>query len=540
MRKLLLLLAIAACAIGLAACGGSESAGGGKGGTLRMGIAGTTVESLNPFVGQSSLSLMTYRVLYPHLVEYDKQNKIVDGFATSTKLAKNNLVWTLKTHPGAKWSDGKPLTAADAAWTINTIVKFQKGPAAQLGSYVEGIASAAAPNPDTLVVKLSKPTGTLLNSLANLPVLPEHVWKQYAAGTGAELKTFANANPVGGGSFLVSSFTQNQSILFERNPDYYGTPAKLAAAGFVFFQNVDAMTNAIQSGEIEVALDLAPTTMKTLEGNGAIKVMSTPGFDTVLLGINSNPARTTHPELRDRAFREALALGIDRKKIAETVTLGTGGTTESFLPENNPFYDKSIGPVRYDPRKADELLDGLGFKRGSNGIREVDGKPMNYKLIFGNTTTGAPLVVNLIVNEMKKLGIGVEAVEMDPAAYTAAINAGNYTKFDFSVDDYGPDFEPTHYLALPTCGQFGAENETGYCTKEYDKLYDEQNSDRPEEREATIDKMQQVLLRDRPLIPIYSAPTIMAVRNNVKGVEPSPITILDYESAQWLNEATVE
>jgi peptide/nickel transport system substrate-binding protein len=542
MRKsLAILLAIAACVAGIMGCGGSGSSdGGGEGGTLRMGITGTTVESLNPFVGQSSLSLMTYRLLYPHVVEYDKQNKIADAFATSKDLAGDNLTWTFKTQPNAKWSDGQPLTAADAAWTINTIVKYQKGPAAQLGSYVEGIASASAPNPDTLEVKLAKPTGTLLNSLANIPILPQHVWEQYARGTGAQLKTFPNSDPVGGGSFLVSSFIRNQSILMERNPDYYGTPAKLAAAGFVFYQNTDGMVNAIESGEIDVALDVAPTTIKTLEGNSAVKVLSTPGFDTILLGINSNPDKATNPELRNLKLREALALGIDRQKISDTVTLGTGGTTESFLPTNNPYYDKSIGEVEYDPEKANQILDELGYTKNSSGIREVEGRPMSYKMIFGNTTTGAPLVVNLIVNEMKKLGIEAKAVEMDPAAYTAAINADDYTKFDFSVDDYGPDFEPTHYLALPTCGQFGAENETGYCTKEYDKLYAEQATERPEEREATIDKMQQVLLRDRPLIPIYSAPTVMAVRDNVSGVEPSPITILDYESAQWLNEATVK
>src|SRR4051812_21307219 len=151
MRKsLALLLAIPACVAGIIGCGGSSgSGGGGDGGTLRMGITGTTVESLNPFVGQSSLSLMTYRLLYPHIVEYDKKNEIGDAFATSKVLSKDELTWTFKTQPKAKWSDGKPLTAADAAWTINTIIKYQKGPAAQLSSYVEGIAGADAPNPGT-------------------------------------------------------------------------------------------------------------------------------------------------------------------------------------------------------------------------------------------------------------------------------------------------------------------------------------------------------------------------------------------------------
>jgi peptide/nickel transport system substrate-binding protein len=529
-------------ALVIAGCGGRESSSGAaaSGGTLRIGIASTTVESLNPFVGQSSLSLLTYRVVYPYLMEYDNAGNLVRGFAESDKLSKNRLVWTFTTRPNAKWSDGTPLTAADAAWMINTVVKYQNGAAAALSNYATGLKSAVATSPNTLQVKLSAPTATVLNSVANIPILPKHIWERYAQGSAAQLKTFANPAPVGAGSFLVSHFAPSQFILFDRNKGYYGKAPRLARFGIDFYLNNDAMVNALKSNEIDVALDIPSTTIKDLRHEPGIEVRSIPGWDTVLLGINSNPAKTTNTELRNPTVREAIAIGIDRKKIADTVTLGTGGVTESILAPNHPFHDPAIGAPEYNLAKAKSLLDGLGYRLGSDGVRIANGHPMSYTLLFGNTTTGAPLVVNLIVQEMRKLGIKVNAIESDPTAYTAAINAGHYTKFDFSADDYGPDLEPGHYLSIPTCAQFGAENETGYCNKEYDALYSLQATQVGAARRATIDKMQEMIVRDRPLIPIYASPDIIALHDNVHGVEPTPIVIVNYQSKQWIDEATVK
>jgi peptide/nickel transport system substrate-binding protein len=529
--KTFVAMLIAAGALIAGGCG-SDS---GSGSTLRMGIAGTTVDSLNPFVGQSSLSLMTYRVVYPYLLQYDADNKLSTDWATSYEVSKDGKTWSFKTPQGEKWSDGEPLTAEDAAWTINTIVHYKDGPAATFSSYVINVKSARATSPTSLEVELTKPTATVGDGLANIPILPQHVWEQYATGTGAELKTFKNDSPVGAGSFLVSSYTRNEAILYKRNPDYYGTEPKLAQFGFSFYSNVDALVNAIKNNEIDVALDVPPTTVKALKGDSSIDVVSEPGYDTILLGINSNPKRTTNPELQDPQVREAIALGLDRQQISDTVTLGTGGIGSSILPPNQPYVDPSIQPPVYDLDKANQMLDDLGFERGSDGIRVANGHPMSYTLYFCSCVTGAPLDVNLIVDGLEKLGIKADARESDSAAYTAAIVKDDYTQFDLSVDDYGPSFEPSDYLGIVSCGQLGAENESGYCNADYERLYAKQASQVGEARQKTLDALQQKVLEDKPLIPIYSAPNVVALRDTVTGFKPTPITIINYESKQWLD-----
>jgi peptide/nickel transport system substrate-binding protein len=539
------------CLVGLAASGWLAIAGWGGGaagatrggGVLRIGIAGTAVDSLNPFDAQTSLSFLTYRVVYPYLAQYNDANTLVLDWAKSYKVSDGGKTLTFTVPAGDKWSDGQPLTASDAAWTINTLVKFVSGPTANLSALAIDLAGADASSPTTVAVHLDRPAGaaSILNALANLPILPRHVWRQYATGSGAGLKRYQNVNPVGAGPFLISKYTRNQFILFARNKQYYGTPPKLAGFGVNFYSNTDAVVNAIENSGIDVALDIPATTIQALKRQPSVHVLSEPSYDTILLGINSNPARKVNRELLNPTVREAISLAINRKQIVNTLTLGTGGVTASILPSNHPNSDDgSMGPPAYDPAKARQLLDGLGFKRGSNGIRIANGHPMSYTLLFGNTTTGAPLDVNLIVSNLAAIGIKAKALEFDPNAYSAAVYAGHYTKFDFTVDDYGPDFNPTHYLGLPSCGQFGAENESGYCNKHYDALYNLQTRQSGAARQATLDKMQQLILHDKPLIPVYTSSNIVAVRSNVVGFKPTPITIVNSESKQWIDELSMK
>src|SRR5215469_4228287 len=154
-------LAAAAVVVVLAAaaCGGSSSSGGGEvkeGGVFRLG-SNSTIDSLNPFVAFNSDAYSTFEYIYPMLVQYNPKLQFIPDFARSWQVSPDGKTWTFHTQPNAKWSDGKPLTAADAAWTYNTILKFQKGPTANSAGYVAHMKSVAAPNSTTLVLTYSKP-----------------------------------------------------------------------------------------------------------------------------------------------------------------------------------------------------------------------------------------------------------------------------------------------------------------------------------------------------------------------------------------------
>jgi hypothetical protein len=102
-----------------------------EGGVFRLGSS-SNIDSLNPFVAFQADAYSTFEYIYPYLVQFNPKLQFVADFASSWQHSPDGTIWTFHTQPNAKWSDGKPLTAADVAWTGNTILKFKKGAAASL------------------------------------------------------------------------------------------------------------------------------------------------------------------------------------------------------------------------------------------------------------------------------------------------------------------------------------------------------------------------------------------------------------------------
>src|SRR2546430_16191596 len=128
------LTGIAAAAIGfalIASAGSGSGSGPASSGNeiLRIGTS-YPIDSLNPYVGQSDYTYMAFEYIYPQLTQYNANLSIVPDFATSWTESPDGLTWTFHTRPHARWSDGKPLTAADAAWTLNMELKYENGPTA--------------------------------------------------------------------------------------------------------------------------------------------------------------------------------------------------------------------------------------------------------------------------------------------------------------------------------------------------------------------------------------------------------------------------
>jgi len=130
-RRLRVVAAVAALALLAAGCGGGTGAksGNGKiieGGTFRLGTS-SGIDSLNPYVAFQQDAYTTFAYIYPFLVQYDEHLRFAPDFAQSWSTSPDGKVWTFKTRAGAKWSDGQPLTAGDAAWTFTTDLKFADG-----------------------------------------------------------------------------------------------------------------------------------------------------------------------------------------------------------------------------------------------------------------------------------------------------------------------------------------------------------------------------------------------------------------------------
>src|SRR5215813_1266899 len=435
-------LAAAAVVVVLAAaaCGGSSSSGGGEikeGGVFRLG-SNSTIDSLNPFVAFNADAYSTFEYIYPMLVQYNPKLQFIPDFARTWQHSPDGKTWTFHTQPNAKWSDGKPLTAADAAWTYNTIIKYQNGPTANSAGVVAHMKNATAPNATTVVLTYKQPVANALSQLQQTPILPEHIWAKYATGNGKALTTFTNPAPiVSGGSFILQKYTPKQIALFKRNPNYYGPKPHIDGLGLQFFQTDDAMITALKSHQLDgVEVPVPPTSVATLKAAHFV-VPSSPGvaFDDFI--INSNPQQDpSHRELLNPLLRQAFDAAIDRSAIVKTSLLGYGQPGSSIIrPATGHWYDPSIKPPPFDLAKANQLLDQAGYKMGPNGLRVANGHPMSYTVIIPSDLANSytQRSFQIVQGDFKQIGVQlIEKVLDDSAAYDAIL-ANNYKNFELSL-----------------------------------------------------------------------------------------------------------
>ena len=195
-RRLLAATTVAVIAAGCGG-GGTKDSGGSvaapkQGGTLRIGLA-APLGTLNKFSGPAGI-YPAFTVVFPALVQVDpKTLEFRPDFATQWDTSADKLTWTFQTRSDAKWSDGHPLTAEDVAFTLNTVVKFQKGPTANYANTVAYLRTAETAGPNTVVLRYDEPVANVLTQVQSLGILPKHVWEPFAGGDGAGLRSFANA-----------------------------------------------------------------------------------------------------------------------------------------------------------------------------------------------------------------------------------------------------------------------------------------------------------------------------------------------------------
>lgn len=537
---LALLLVLALIAAG---CGGSKKSSSKgdvkEGGTLRLGTS-SRIDSLNPFVAFNQDAYTTFMYIYPFLVQYDRNLHFAPDFATKWETSQDGKTWTFHTRPGAKWSDGKPLTAADAAWTINTDVQLQKGAAANAAGLIAHITKATAPDANTLVIHYAAPVGNVLGQMQQLAILPKHVWAKYAANKGKNLKSFPNGAPiVSGGAFQLTKFKKDEIALFKRNPNFYGPKPHIDGFGLRMFSNDDAMISALKAHDLDALETVPPTAIATVKKAGFV-VNQVPAVTENDFIFNSNPKKTSHRELLNPKLREAFEHAIDRTKITHVVWLDTAKPGASIIPPaTGSWHNANVKPASFDIALANKQLDALGYKKGAGGIRVAEGHKMSYAVITPSDLTGVDRTFQIIQTDFKKIGVNLTQKALDSSAAFDAITApdGKYLNFDLAMWDWVPLIDPDFMLSVVTCDQYNGWSDSGYCNKAYDAMYQKQGTTLDQkERKLIVYQMQQKLAQDRPYIFLNYESWISSHSKGWDGFVDSPQGPFNSLSKQSLTE----
>ncbi|MCX2710984.1 ABC transporter substrate-binding protein [Mycolicibacterium sp. J2] len=518
-RRMCAVVSIAAATAALAGCGGSNGSQESSAPVLRIGVS-ASIDSLNPFVSSSDYSNVTYQYVYPHLTEYDtKDLSLQPSFATAWHTSPDGLTWTFDTVKDAKWSDGQPLTAKDAAFTLTTIKQFQDGPTGMLAGFIHNLASATATGDNQLTLSYTAPVSNVLAQMQQVPILPEHIWAQYATGDGKAITTFDNGAPmVSGGPFRLTQYKKDQLALFERNPNWWGaTKPQIGGFGLQIFANSDAMVTALRTGQVDMIGESTPaTTVPSLKDAGQeVGTTASSGFYEMV--INTNPKKKNHPELLNPQVRKAFEYAMNRDEMVSTAWLGMATPGSTIVAPATGWHDASIKALPYDIGQTNAILDGLGYRRGPDGIRVANGVPMSYDVIFPTEINGAgDRMFQTAQNSLREAGVNLVMRKMDTDAASAAIMGADntYDDFDVAMWDWIPPVDPDFQLSALTCAQWGNNNDSGYCNPKYDELYTAQGVARDRaQRQQIINQMQQIAFDDRPYI-------VLAYQNVIEAHSP--------------------
>ena len=256
------------------------------------------------------------------------------------------------------------------------------------------------------MIHYEAPAGNVLGQFQQFPILPKHIWSQHTGNKGNDLKTFSNPAPiVSGGPFKLTKFKKDEIALFERNPTFYGPKPKVDAFGLRMFSNEDALIAALKANEIDAIEDVPATGIETLRKAG-FDVSDVPGVDQTDFIINSTPKKTSHRELLNPKLKDAFMHAVDRKHIIQVVFLGHAKPADSIIPAaTGAWHNPNLEPETFDIAAANKILDKLGYKRGSDGIRVADGHKMAYTVITPTDVQSTFRTFQILQPDFRKIGV---------------------------------------------------------------------------------------------------------------------------------------
>jgi peptide/nickel transport system substrate-binding protein len=465
----------------LEACSSSSPSSSGTtagklaGGTLRYGVLGSIVDTLNPILTVDVPEL--HYLMYDRLTYFNSQLGVVLGMAQSRNIDQASGTITYKLRPGQKFTDGTPLSASDVAFTFELVKRLDQGFAS---FYLTDFVSATVVDSSTVTVKFKAIPA--LDPGVLLPILPQHLWEGMST---AQVEKFPNSKPVGSGPFIFEQYTPNQTLTLKRNPDWWGWktyPGTLQVVVFTSFQNAETLAEALLSSELDVTTDLPPTVWKSLLGKPSISAPQYPSLLFDHLGMNvyadpndpskPNPKSKGNPLLLDVRIRQAVNLAIDKTTLVNVALGGTGQPGSLILmPAMLGFFAvPTADSLNYDPARANEILDAAGYHMGSSGIRQApDGTKLSFRLVASTVDSVLADLGQLVIPMLKKVGIGISQFTTVEDASLANL-VFSEANWDMYIWTWQSNPDPTFMLSVPLTSSIGSLNDTYFSDPKYNAM----------------------------------------------------------------------
>jgi peptide/nickel transport system substrate-binding protein len=521
--------------------------------------------TFNPLLVNDSAADFVARLLFAPLVNIDwATQEPVPALAESWSVAADSRTWTFKLRPGVRWSDGQPFTADDVVFTWNSVMLDPQLNRISYEVFHPNGQAIEVAKVDMFTVRVTTPGvfAPFLEFFGTIPILPRHRLEG-SVREGRFFNAYASNSPpetvIGAGPFRLKESKPDFTLL-ERNPEYwvadkkgqrlpYFDRVRVLATGtnrsdrdaFLkgesdLFENVRPemypdFANAANYGKIKL-LDLGPGAEREIFWfNQNTNVIKITGGETQMVVQLVDPVKLKW--FRDKKFRQAVSLAIDRDRIAREAYDGRALPAYGFISTENPKWNNAnIVPQPRDPARAKVLLAEIGIAvTNANGIAtDTAGNALEITLISNIENPNRQKACAIIVENLKEIGVKLDYTPLSFRAVQQAID-GTFNYEAALIGLGGASIDPESQMnvlrSTQPLHQWFPMQRTPSTDWEarIDSLMDAQARTLDfAERKKAFDEIQVILADELPMIFTVSPIACAAAKENIANLRPAVLT----------------
>jgi peptide/nickel transport system substrate-binding protein len=492
--------------------------------TLRLGFS-AQFHSLNPIYNDGATGAALAALAFSYLLRPLPDGRLVPDVATAVPTLRNGGIApggrtiTYHLRRDVRWQDGVPLTSADVAFTVRTILD----PRNTIGTRnpFDRIGSVETPDPYTVRLRLRAPdasvVGLFLTPDVNAAILPAHLLARYASLDHVPY----NALPVGSGPYRIVRWDRGSLVRFVRNPAYFGGAPQLAGLELRYSPDTATTLIELQTGELDGTLVANAAFFDRYRALPGKRITNVPYVAAYVLGFN-----TERPLLANAAMRRALAQAVDEVALARETFRGAVTAADATRGLFSYADDPGAPWPRYDPLAAARALDALGWRRDAAGVRRRGGTALALTLVYSNVSAAYRSAAVLLQQQLARAGVRLDLQSFVYSQFYAQASDGGPVaggRYDLALINYSTNIDPDQAWLL-ACRERAPRgyNWSRYCNPRADALLaaSARAFDRTA-RVALLRRLQRLVARDVPFLPLWQAREIDVTPDWLGGFTPN-------------------
>lgn len=483
-------------------------------------------ETLDPHTATGLPEAQIFYDLYEGLMVRGPDGTAKPGLAESWTISPDGKTYTFRLRNDLKWSDGSPITAADAVFSFRRVVDPVQTQARN-ANYLWPVRNAkpitegrmppdalgvTAPDDRTVVIELERPTAYLLKVLSYpmLAVLP-------AAMEGVGASFFRPGSLVSSGPYRLAEYVPQGYVKLVRNPHHRAAAeARIDAVYFYPTENQDTELKRYRSGELHTTYTLPAAQIDWVRQNLPDHLRINPQLGTYYYA----PNLTRSPWKDDKRIAQALSMVIDRAAITEKLTRGGEPPAYAFVPPDVPDYTPqapawAAWPMEKRVEVAKTLLAEAGYP---------DGRGLEVELLFNTRELERRTAVGLAGMWQQRLGVRTVLTNQEWKVFLDTRRTKNFP--GLSRQGYIGAYDDANVFLEWFRSDIGPENPAGYANPAFDALLDcAAEEPDPATRRGLLEQAERLLVEDYAVIPIYTYASKRLVNPRVKGWVDNPMDV---------------